>query len=122
MCIRDSYEVELAPEAANATTESTVPMAIGTVTLHWTDVDARTPAELAAPITTDLFTPWSQASERLRLDAVVAQYAEVLRASPWTTATLDDVVSEAHRLPVSLREDPDVDELVQLIDRAATLR
>lgn len=111
------YEVELTPAADLPGTK------LGGVTLHWTDPDLRQPVELSEPITTDrLAGSWDAAPGHFRLDAVVAQYAEALRGSPWAKASLADIAGEARRLPSDLRADPDVAELVTLIDQAARAR
>lgn len=109
------YEIELSPAA------QAVPGAnIGTVTAHWTVPDSRTPAETTHPFTTASFaTDWTSASSWFRLDAVVAQYAETLRGSPWIKGSLVDVANVAHALPADLAKDEDVRELIGIIDRAA---
>ena len=54
---------------------------------------------------------------------VVAQYAEVLRQSPWGQETsLRDLAGYAERLVPLLPNDPDVAEFAQLVARAATIR
>jgi Ca-activated chloride channel family protein len=109
------YEIELSPSA------QAVPGArVGTVTAHWTVPEARTPAEMTHPITTASFaSDWTSASSWFRLDAVVAQYAETLRGSPWIKGSLADVANVAHALPADLAKDADVRELIGIIDQAS---
>jgi Ca-activated chloride channel family protein len=109
------YEIELSPSAL-----STPGADVGVVTTHWTVPDTRLPAELTQPITTGSFAPdWTSAPSWFQLDAVVAQYAETLRGSPWIKGSLADVDNVARALPAELASDADVRELLGLIDTAA---
>jgi Ca-activated chloride channel family protein len=62
------------------------------------------------------------ASPRFRLDAVVAEFAEILRKSYWARdSRIEDLVREAQWLAHELRGDPAVAEFARLVDRAADL-
>jgi hypothetical protein len=53
----------------------------------------------------------------------VAQYAEVLRNSPWAAGTYSSsLVDHAYRLSSILWEDPDVVEFASLVSRASQIR
>lgn len=109
------YEVELSPAA-----QVTPGAPLGVVTTRWTRPDIDVPVEVSEPMTTDrLAAEWGSASAWFRLDAVVAQYAETLRGSPWIRGTLADVAVAARALPTELARDPDVVELVDLVDQAS---
>ena len=70
----------------------------------------------------ELSTPLEEASPRLQLDAVVAEYAEVLRNSYWAQgSTFAEVRTVAERVRALLPNDPDVDELVDLVSRAEAI-
>ncbi len=59
------------------------------------------------------------APPRLHQDLVLAMLADQLTRGPWSQRVRpEEVRSEAYRLPGILREDPDVAELVSLVDRA----
>jgi len=59
------------------------------------------------------------ASPRLHQDLVLAMLTDQLTRGPWSQyLSPEEVRAEAYRLPAALREDPDVVELVTLVDRA----
>ena len=62
---------------------------------------------------------WSQ--PRFQLDVYVAQYAELLRESPWTDRidlTLDDLAYDVLTLDDLFPRDDDVQEFIDLVGRA----
>jgi Ca-activated chloride channel family protein len=110
------YEVDLAPAATSVPSA-----ALGSVIMRWTDPDTKVPTELTQPITMDLLShTWDTTAPRFRVDAVVAQYAEALRGSPWA-ASLEDVAVAAKALPAEMQSDPDVREFESLLDQAQHL-
>ncbi len=61
----------------------------------------------------------SAAAPRLHQDLVVAMLTDQLTRGPWSQwLRPEEVRAEAYRLPATLGEDPDVVELVGLVDRA----
>ena len=70
----------------------------------------------------NLSSRFEEASPRLQLDAVVAEYAEVLRGSYWAQdSSLEEVRSQAQRVGTLLPDDPDVAEFVDLVMRAESI-
>lgn len=95
---------------------------LATVQLRWTDPATREVRETAATVaTSDLAPTFESADPHLQLDAVVAQYAEVLRQSYWATAGLPEVAAHAERLAGVFPDDPTVGEFAGLSGLAATL-
>jgi Ca-activated chloride channel family protein len=94
---------------------------LATVQLRWQDPDTREVKEINGNFNTwDLVANFESASPRYQLDVVVAQYAELLRDSPWTGYTsIYSLRNYALRLGDLLPEDPDVAEFVRLVSRAA---
>ena len=64
-------------------------------------------------------TIFEQASTRFQFNAVVAEYAEILRQSHWAVGgSLTEVRKEARRLSALLPAAPDIAEFVYLVSRA----
>ena len=67
----------------------------------------------------ELATAFEEASPSFQLDAVVAEYAEILRESYWARgSSLEEVLTLAQRVKGLLRDDPDVTEFADLVMRA----
>jgi hypothetical protein len=65
---------------------------------------------------------FDDASPRYQLDVVVAQFAELLRHSPYSAETnLSDIRVRAERLSIQLSGDPNVLEFAQLVTRATQI-
>jgi Ca-activated chloride channel family protein len=109
------YEIELRPDAAGR---------IATVYLRWKDPDTKEVIENKQPFETQAVVPtFTSASPRLQWSAIVAEYAEILRASPFAKgSTLAAVLEEAQRASRLLPGDADVTEFVQLVQRANGLK
>lgn len=92
--------------------------------LRWEDPASHEVREINGNFNTfDLAPTFEAASARYQLAATVAQYAELLRHSPWAQATtLSTLNYYAGRLPASLPEDAEVAEFAQLVGRAMQLR
>jgi Ca-activated chloride channel family protein len=96
---------------------------IATIQLRWEDPDDHAVREINGNFNTwDLAPSYEDASPRYRLSVLVAQFAEVLRGSPWAyTGQLGMLSSYAYRLTEYLSDDPDVRGLAQLISIADSL-
>lgn len=96
---------------------------IGTVQLRWQDPETYQVKEINGNFNTwDLETSFYQADPHYQLSVMVAEFAEVLRHSPWAAETnLEQLHSLAYELPEML-DDPDVIEFVNLLGQAANLR
>ncbi len=108
------YALQLKPNATGR---------LATINLRWEDPQTHAVQEVNGDFNTWNLTPsFDQASLRYQLDVVVAQYAEVLRRSPWTQGTsLTDLSIRAQRLAAQLPDDPDVAEFAGLVGRASRL-
>jgi Ca-activated chloride channel family protein len=116
------YEIKLTP-AALAAVEDGAPMHLATARLRYRPVGSDRVVEQEASIDTrQLAASWRQAPTSLRLAAVVAELAEVLRGSYWARNTdLDLLLLEAQAVSVERRGDADVAELIGLIGKASRL-
>jgi Ca-activated chloride channel family protein len=108
------YAVQFTPSAQGR---------IATVQLRWEDPNTYETVEINGNINTwDLNPSFESADPRFQLVAIAAQYAEVLRGSPWAAETsLTQLYNMAYPLLNSLPEDPDVIEFVNLIGRATQI-
>jgi hypothetical protein len=94
-----------------------------TVMVRYADPDTDEVTEISSSISrADLKADFLEASYRLQLDAVVAEYAEILRDSYWAReSSLLEVAVDARRIAEYLTGDEDVQEFAQLVSRAALL-
>jgi Ca-activated chloride channel family protein len=94
-----------------------------TVYVRYADPDNGEVTEISRSLSKAEFAPaFEQAPIRFQLDAVVAEYAEILRNSYWARgSSLDDVAREARRVAEYLPHDPEVFEFVMLVDQASNL-
>jgi Ca-activated chloride channel family protein len=106
------YAVQIRPGASGR---------LATMQLRWQDPDTRQITEINGNVNTwDLARSFESASPRYQQDVVVAQYAEVLRRSPWAEgSSLGEVARYASRLPELIPGDPDVAEFARLVAQAA---
>jgi Ca-activated chloride channel homolog len=106
------YAVQLKPGATGR---------LATMQLRWQDPDTRQITEINGNVNTwDLAQSFESASPRYQQDVVVAQYAEILRRSPWAEgSSLGEVARYASRLPELIPGDPDVAEFARLTAQAA---
>ena len=97
---------------------------IATIQLRWKTPDTRQVTELNQNFNTfDLAASFRDASPRYQLAVIVAQYAEVLRQSPWAEGvSLKEINRQAGRVAEMLHQDMDVQEFYRLVSRAAELR
>jgi hypothetical protein len=70
-----------------------------------------------------LAASFKQTDPCYQLFVIVAQYAELLRHSPWATGTsTQQLVNHAYRLSSLLWDDADVTEFASLFNRASQMR
>jgi len=85
------YKVKLAPGAEGR---------IATVQLRWQDAEAREVHEINGNFNTwDMYPSYEESDPYYQLAVLVAAYAEVLRASPYADATLEDIAQMAAAPP-----------------------
>lgn len=110
------YEVKFQKEADLQATALTV-------YVRYADPETGAVTELSRSLApADLAPTFEQASVRFQLDAVVAEYAEILRASYWAKdSTLAALVPAARRVAEYLPHDADVQEFAQLVAQASRL-
>jgi Ca-activated chloride channel family protein len=108
------YAVQLKPAAEGR---------IATVQLRWEDPQTHVVREINGNFNTfDLSKTFDNASLRYQLNVVVMQYAEILRRSPYAEGySMNDLKVRADRLASQLKDDPDVVEFAQLVNKAATI-
>jgi Ca-activated chloride channel family protein len=96
---------------------------IATIQLRWEDPGDHAVREINGNFNTwDLTPSYESASPRYQLSVVVAQFAEILRGSPWASDNQLWMLSrKAYQLTELLPGDADVRELAQLISTAETL-
>lgn len=96
---------------------------IATVQLRWKDPQTYQVTEINGNVNIwDIAPSFEQASARYQLAVAVAQYAELLRRSPWASgSSLAQVNAAAWRLVSLLPNDVDVAEFAQLTQRAVQL-
>jgi len=109
------YEVQLHPEATDE---------IAVVRVRYEDPDTRAVAEASKALKrSELQSDFGRTSPRFQLAVAVAEFAEVLRYSPYTRGEqLRRVAELARNLQWQLPFDPDVAEFAQLAGRAADMR
>jgi Ca-activated chloride channel family protein len=97
---------------------------IATVQLRWEDPDSHQVTEINGNFNTwDLASSFEEASPRYQLTVLVAQYADVLRHSPWAAGTsASQLVEQAYRLSSVLWDDPEVVEFASLVSRASQIQ
>ena len=96
---------------------------IGSVYLRWQDVNTKQVKELNGEVfTSDLAGSFQTASPRYQLNVVVAEFAEILRQSPYTTTPLRTLSQFAANVARQLPSDPDVQEFANLVQIASARR
>ena len=110
------YEIELRPDARWE-------RPLGTLRLRWRSPETGKVSEVGKDLRIpDLAPFWGAASPSLRLAAVVAQFGELLRGSPWARAgNLGRVSQEAREVSSSFRQNAKVTDFVNLASRAAAI-
>jgi Ca-activated chloride channel family protein len=111
------YEVVLSEQAQPGSV-------IATVHMRWEDPDTGQVTEIEKGITRqEVAEMFEQAAPRFQLDVAVAAFADVLGQGAWAqNATLDEILALARQVAANLPNDPDVQELVHLIELAMQSR
>ena len=109
------YAVQLKPKTEGR---------IATFQLRWEDPNTRKAREINGNFNSwDLAPSFESADPHFQLVATVAQYAEILRQSPYAVeSSLSEISRLATRLSRALPEDPDVVEWADLVSRTARMR
>jgi Ca-activated chloride channel homolog len=96
---------------------------LATVQLRWEDPATHQVVEINGNFNTwDLAQRFEETAPRYQLAVAVAQYAELLRGSPWAQATTyAQLAAHAARVADLLPEDPDVREFANLVWQAGQL-
>ena len=94
-----------------------------TVYVRYADPETAVVSEISHSLTaTEFATTFTAASPRFQLDAVVAEYAEILRHSYWAQSnTLANLLPDVQRLAEYFPTDADVQEFADLVAQAADL-
>jgi Ca-activated chloride channel family protein len=107
------YEVKLKPGTDGR---------IATIKLRWEDANTRQITEKDTDFfSADLAPAFSKASPYFQRTAVIAAYAEILRASPYVEGDLMDVYEQAQDLLDQFPEDEKYDDFVSMAFRSARL-
>jgi hypothetical protein len=104
--------------------KGTAPGRLATVHVRYQLPGRREPHEVDRPVlSSDIEGDYALAHARLRLDATVARFADILRApsSRGRAEALEDLMPMAAELSEELRADPEVGELSGLVQAAARL-
>jgi Ca-activated chloride channel family protein len=108
------YQVHLHPGARGK---------VATVFLRWQDPDTHEVQELSGDVSSwDLAHSFEGTSARFKLNATVAQFAEILRKSPYASTSLGELAGFAWQVARLLPGDEDVQELALLVQRASEIR
>lgn len=97
---------------------------IATMQLRWQDPETLHVQEINSNFNTwDIQPRFGQADPHFQLACVAAQYAELLRFSPWAEGTsIGQLIDYAARVSRELPGDPDIVELVHLLERASYIQ
>lgn len=97
---------------------------IATIQLRWQDPQTFKVTEINGNFNTmDLASSFESTDPHYQLAATVAQYAELLRQSPWAyDSSFSQIAPIAVRLARLLPGDPDVSEFASLVSRAGMIR
>lgn len=110
------YEIQL-------TNNVTPSQPLFTVHLRYTDPQTNQTVELSQSLTLNQFNEsFNQSSPRFQLVGMVAEFAEILRGSPWANDhTLEQLADEVQQLAEYFAEDEAVLEFIELVQRATRL-
>jgi len=114
------YAVVLRPDAQGLPAQGR----LATVQLRWEDPATHQVQEINGNFNTyDLDKSFYEADAHYQVTVLAAQYAEILRGSPWAyNLSLSQLASMAAETPYTLLDDQDVLEFAQLLQQAAAIR
>lgn len=96
---------------------------IATVQLRWQDPETSEVHEINGNFNTyDLTENFEQADAYYQLAVTVAEFAEILRESPYVRSSIEDLTWRAEEIAYQLPEDFDAAEFADLVRQAARLR
>ncbi len=97
---------------------------VATVQLRWQDPESLHVQEINSNFNSwDVIQPFGQTNPYFQLAVVAAQYAELLRFSPWAEGTsIGQLIDYAARVAHELPGDPDISELMHLLERASRIQ
>lgn len=96
---------------------------IATVQLRWEDPDTGEAKEINGNFNTwDLARSFEASAPHFQLAVTAAEFAEILRESPYVSSSLADLAWRARELTLLLPEDGQVEELADLVRLAVRLR
>jgi Ca-activated chloride channel family protein len=109
------YAVQLRPGAEGR---------IGTMQLRWQDPQSREVREINGNFNTwDMAARYEDTAPRYQLAVNVAQFAEMLKGSPWAkNMTLNQLYETTYAVYQKLADDPDVVEFANLVYQASQIR
>lgn len=112
-CATAIYAVKLLPGAQGR---------IATVQLRWQDAETRQVSEINGNFNTwDLYPSFEESDPYFQKAVLVAAFAEVLRASPYSETDLGEIASLARQVARLLPEDIEMQEFAALARQAARL-
>jgi Ca-activated chloride channel family protein len=97
---------------------------IGTMQLRWQDPNSREVREINGNFNTwDLAASFDQTAPHYQLAVTVAQFAEILKGSPWANEmSLSQLYETAYAVYQKLADDPEVVEFANLVYQASQIR
>jgi len=110
------YEIELRPDAPSGSLAAALHLRyrapeIGNVT-----------ETIRKLYLSELAPSWEKASPGFRMAALVAQFAEILKQSPWAKGSLNDVARQARTAAGELAKNAKASELADLAEKAARIK
>ena len=110
------YEIELRPDASRDAL-------LAELHLRYRAPEIGNQTEMIRKLyVSELAPSWEKASPGFRLAASVAQFAEILRQSPWAKGDLNEVARQARAAAGELGKSAKAAELADLVEKAARLK
>jgi Ca-activated chloride channel homolog len=110
------YEIELRPDAPSGSM-------VAALHLRYRTPEIGNQSEAVRKLfLSELAPSWEKASPGFRLAALVAQFAENLRQSPWAKGDLSEVARQVREVSRELGKSAKGSELAELVEKAAKLK
>lgn len=115
------YELELTSAAFSSHTRRAVPDTLATVRVRYRRTDNGVVEEIQRAVTlSDMPEAFRDASSHFRLAACAAEFAEILRGSPFAAgSTAEDVARELRPVALDLSLDPRVQEFLRMVQSSS---